>query len=76
MEVTDRIYSAAVSGDSLEFWTVRGEFGKVPLSTIRPNAVLAPDFTDVRVIDYGHAVAFGEYEAAADAILEDCINGA
>ena len=28
-----------------------------------------PDFTKVKLIDYGHTVALGIYEASADAIL-------
>lgn len=43
---------------------------KIPLSFFSPTGEgLKPDFNKFRVIDFGHAVSFGEYEAATDAIL-------
>jgi len=42
----------------------------VPLSVFKRTADGgAPVFNDFRVIDYGHAVRFGRYESATDAIL-------
>jgi DNA-binding Xre family transcriptional regulator len=42
----------------------------VPFSAFPPSGDgTAPDFDDFTVIDYGQTVRFGEYEAAADAIL-------
>ncbi len=43
-----------------------------PLSIFHPSGDgTNPDFDDVEVIDHGHAVRFGRYEAASDAILEE-----
>src|SRR5262249_2269714 len=42
----------------------------VPFSFFRPSRhATNPDFTNVRVTDFGRTVALGHYEAAADAIL-------
>jgi hypothetical protein len=44
---------------------------KVPLSFFAPSGDgTAPDFSKVRLDDYGHTVCFGDYEAATDAIIE------
>lgn len=44
----------------------------VPFSFFRPtdNGV-APDFSDVEIVDFGQAVRFGAYEATADVLLYD-----
>jgi hypothetical protein len=50
----------------------RGDSRKVtvPLSVFKPTAAgERPVFEDFQVIDHGHAVRFGSYEAAKDAIL-------
>jgi len=42
----------------------------VPFEAFKPSgAGTAPDFSQFRVRDYGHTIAFGAYEASADAIL-------
>ena len=33
------------------------------------NAITEPDFHDFEIIDYGHAVKFGKYEASTHSIL-------
>lgn len=45
---------------------------RVPCNAFQPSGDgCAPDFTAFRIIDSGHTVAFGDYEAATDAILID-----
>ncbi|MFO0809044.1 MAG: helix-turn-helix transcriptional regulator [Gemmataceae bacterium] len=51
---------------------VRGNFDVlvVPFSEFGPSGDgIAPDFSNIRVTDYGRTIAFGDYEASADAIL-------
>jgi hypothetical protein len=44
----------------------------VPLSFFEPSGDgTAPDFKAIEIIDYGHTVKLGEYEAASRAILYD-----
>jgi hypothetical protein len=44
----------------------------VPLSIFTPSGDgTVPDFADFAPIDYGHAIRFGRYEAAADAIFSE-----
>ncbi len=53
----------------------RGDFSRltVPLSIFKPTGKGTEiDPADFEVIDGGHAVRFGEYEAAADAIFYEC----
>jgi hypothetical protein len=57
-------------GGTVTLW--RGNLGSltVPLSAFRPAGDgTKPDFARFSIRDYGHTVRFGEYEAAADAIL-------
>ncbi len=41
----------------------------VPLSMFGRSGKAAPDPSDLAVIDYGHTIRLGDYEASADAIL-------
>lgn len=53
----------------------QGDFSRllVPLSIFNPTeAGTKPDFHDFEIIDNGHAVRFGKYEAATDAIFYEC----
>ena len=53
----------------------RGDFSRltVPLSIFKPTgAGVEIDPSDFAVIDHGHAVRLGAYEAAADAIFYEC----
>jgi hypothetical protein len=57
-------------GGTVTLW--RGNLASltVPLSAFRPAGDgTKPDFARFSIRDYGHTVRFGEYEAAADAIL-------
>lgn len=51
---------------------IRGDLVSVliPLSAFRPNAIEKPDFERLRLVDHGHTVCFGVYEAAVDYALE------
>lgn len=54
---------------------IRGDFSRlsVPFSIFEPTANgIAPDFTDIEIIDHGQTIRLGEYEACFDAVLEDC----
>jgi len=50
---------------------VRGNLERIsaPLAMFRPSGTTRPDFRRFELDDYGHTIRFGEYEAAADAIL-------
>jgi hypothetical protein len=50
---------------------VRGNLERisVPLAMFRPSGTTRPDFRRFELDDYGHTIRFGEYEAAADAVL-------
>lgn len=42
----------------------------IPLSFFKPSGNgIVPDFNALEIIDYGHTVKLGEYEAASSAIL-------
>jgi hypothetical protein len=44
---------------------------KVPFSFFEKSGNgIEPDFTDISIIDHGHTVKLGQYEASAGAILE------
>jgi DNA-binding XRE family transcriptional regulator len=58
--------------DSESLVFIRGDGKPIVVSKSRflPSGEgLVPDFSNPRVIDYGHAVQLGSYEAAVDAIL-------
>lgn len=53
---------------------IRGDFRKieVPFSDFKASGDgIDPDFSRLSVIDYGHTVALGDYQAATDAILDE-----
>lgn len=57
-------------GETVTLW--RGNLSSltVPLSAFEPSGEgTEPDFRKFSITDYGHTVKFGDYEAAADAIL-------
>ena len=46
------------------------ELVRVPLGILKPSGDgTKPDFSRFEIRDFGHSVAFGEYEAAVDALL-------
>jgi hypothetical protein len=58
------------ASETVTLW--RGDFTSmlVPLSAFSASTLgLRPDFGRFRLTDYGHTLRFGEYEAAADAVL-------
>ncbi len=46
-----------------------GSVVRVPFSKFTPSGTHTPDFDEFAIIDYGHALRFGDYEAASDSIL-------
>lgn len=63
-----RIVEAKLSPAKNFVWikTEKDQHGMIRVEDVRPNAVISPDFTDIRVVDGGYAVAFGlGYEASS-----------
>lgn len=53
---------------------IRGDFRKieVPFSTFEPSGEgIEPDFSRLSIIDHGHTIALGDYQAASDKIQDD-----
>jgi|GEM_PF-470162 len=50
---------------------VRGNLEQVivPLCLFRPSGRATPDFSKFELVDYGHTLRFGDYEATADVVL-------
>ena len=70
----DRVIGVAVDGASELVMLYRGnlETVMVPFAWFSsPHAATRPDFSDFEPVDHGLGVRFGQYEAAADAILYD-----
>jgi len=54
----------------LTLWTGNLHRVVVPLSFFTPSGDgTKPDFREFSIIDYGHGVKFGDYEASSKAIL-------
>jgi hypothetical protein len=70
-EARDLFIGGSIDLVSQTLTLTRGDFETVivPFSIFRPSGTTSPDWTEFGVGDYGHTVRFGEYEAAADAIL-------
>lgn len=68
----DLLLGVLVSVEPKALVLIRGNLDRlvVPWSWFRPTpSGLAPDFTDVEVIDSGLTIRAGQYEAAVDAVL-------
>ena len=66
--------TAEVKQDKILLTTGAFEKIEVPKKWFTPSGDgTAPDFTDVEVVDYGHGVRFGKYEAATDAIFDEIL---
>ncbi len=71
----DYLVGGTVDQEAGTLTVYRGDFGRltVPLSMFEPTtAGVEIDASDFEVIDSGHAVRLGRYEAAADAIFYEC----
>lgn len=70
-EARDLFVGGVVDVPSGTLALVRGDLERVsvPLTMFRPSGRMQPDFRRLELDDYGHTIRFGEYEAAADAIL-------
>ena len=44
----------------------------VPLDIFKPSGTCSPDFDKFELIDYGHTIQFGEYEASSDVVFKSC----
>ena len=63
-----------VSDDHLVLLTGTLQQIAVPLDIFKPSGTCSPDFDKFELIDYGHGVKFGEYEASADYIFKNAEN--
>lgn len=71
-DAADRFIGGAVDAETETVALVRGDRGTMvlPFSFFEPPGDgVGPDFSKLSLADYGHTVAFGEYEASADGIL-------
>jgi hypothetical protein len=71
----DLFMGGTVDNDSEVVALVRGDLSKlvVPMAIFRPSGNgTKPDFEHFSVIDHGHTLKFGVYEASADAVLYEC----
>jgi len=69
-----RFIGLTVDHEARTLTLIRGDRREltIPLATFKESGDGAiPDFSRAQIIDYGCAVAFGDYEAAADAILDE-----
>lgn len=41
----------------------------VPFSEFTPSALVVPDFTKAEIIDWGHTLKFGDYEATVECFV-------
>ena len=67
----DRFIGVSLSPNTLHLITNNWETKEISFDKFKPCNGIIPDFSDPIVIDHGHAIKLGEYEAAADAIIED-----
>lgn len=45
----------------------------IPMEYFKPNSLgLRPDFNDVEIMEFGHYIRFGEYEASMAGLLYEC----
>lgn len=73
-EQKEKLFVAgAVWGHNLlNLTTAANENILVPLKVFTPSGTgLKPDFNDLRIIDCGHSVAFGSYEASKEFIWDE-----
>lgn len=66
------IIAGSIDLDREELILITGDFSllTVSLSEFKTSGDgTKPDFNDFEVIDYGHTLRFGRYEAATDAVL-------
>jgi DNA-binding Xre family transcriptional regulator len=71
-DAANRFIGGAADQESETVALLRGNLQTVvvPFSFFEPSGDgVTPDFDALSFTDYGHTVAFGEYEASADAIL-------
>jgi hypothetical protein len=78
VDSADRFIGGSVDAKARAVTLLRGDVKAVvvPFGVFRESRDgTAPDFTRLRLTDYGRTVALGEYEAAADAILYEVDSG-
>ena len=73
-DAAERFIAGTVDFERKSILLVKGNFGTItiPFSWFESSGDgTTPDFSRLGFTDYGYTVVFGEYEAAADAILDD-----
>ena len=62
----------------LTFVTKDNKTRRVSLSIFKPSGtfpnLLFPNFSRVKIIDWGHTLKFGKYEASTSSIISECKN--
>ncbi len=70
-EPRDQFVAGMVDKDAGNLLFYRGDLQPItaPLESFKHRGSVEPDFDDFEIIDWGHTVRFGKFEAATDAIL-------
>jgi hypothetical protein len=70
-DAADRVVAGMVDKDAGNLLLYRGDLQPVvaPLDSIKPRLGVEPNFNDFEIIDWGHSLRFGEFEASVDSIL-------
>jgi hypothetical protein len=71
----DLCIGGTIDGNALSLYTGEANCLIIPLSFFTSSTDLVPDFSKFSVIDFGHAIKFGEYEASFNAVLSECKRG-
>jgi hypothetical protein len=69
--ITELVYST--EDGVVRFTTADGKRWITFLEYFEPNAVTEPDFTNPKILDCGQTIAFGDYEASVDVVLDNSL---
>ena len=70
-EKEERLIIGGTVKDEIDFLT--NKFNKISVPKFFfLNSVIKPDFSCMRIIDYGNTIQFGNYESSVDCILDYC----
>lgn len=70
-DAADRIITGMVDKDAGNLLVYRGDLQPIiaPLESFNSRLNVKPDFDDFEIIDWGHTLRFGKFEASADSVL-------
>lgn len=68
---TNRLVAGMIDKDAGNLLVYRGDLQPVvaSLDSIKPRLDVEPNFNDFEIIDWGHTLRFGQFEASVDSIL-------